>query len=410
MKKIAIISIIYGWLPIEPGPSRFYYIANKFVEFGWDVELIGGSFQHYKKEYRDKEAIKNQNYPFKITLIDMPPYRKNIDFRRIVSHCVVAENLMKYLKDKHYDAVYCAIPPNIVASKVAKFCHKQKIPFIVDIEDLWPEAMGMLFKNHALVEKMLFPLKRYAETAYRYADAAIGTSEDYTDRSTLYSNNKLYKKTVYVGCDLKIFDNGVRQHRDEISKPENEIWVTYTGNIGSSYDIETLIRAAASLEKDGYSYIKIKLLGTGSLKESLEKLTLDLACKNVEFLGFVEYSKMAAFLSKSDIVINSFRKGAPQSIVNKIGDYLAAGKPMINTLENPVFTNIVKQNGIGLNIEAEDVDAMKNAILTLSENTELCKHMGDAARKLAETKFDRNFSYNEIVECVEAVTSNGEIE
>ena len=72
--------------------------------------------------------------------------------------------------------------------------------------------------------------------------------------------------------------------------------------------------------------IKIKILGNGPLKEELEKAAKDQGCRNVEFLGYVSYPEMAAWLAKSDILVNSFVKKAPQSIVTKIGDYLAAGK------------------------------------------------------------------------------------
>ena len=44
-------------------------------------------------------------------------------------------------------------------------------------------------------------------------------------------------------------------------------------------------------------------------------------------------------------MINSFAKGAPQSIVNKIGDYLAAEKPMVNTLENEEMCKLVSDYG-----------------------------------------------------------------
>ena len=77
-KKIGIISFGYGWLPCEPGPSRFYYISKYFKENGWDVTLVGGTFQHFLKEYRDMEKIRDEKYPFKIAFIEVTQYKKNI--------------------------------------------------------------------------------------------------------------------------------------------------------------------------------------------------------------------------------------------------------------------------------------------------------------------------------------------
>ena len=81
--------------------------------------------------------------------------------------------------------------------------------------------------------------------------------------------------------------------------------------------------------------IKIKILGSGPLEKEMEQITEEHYCKNVEFVGYMPYGKMAAYLAKSDIVVNSFVKKAPQSIVTKIGDYLASGHPMINTCMSP---------------------------------------------------------------------------
>ena len=38
-KKIAVVSIMYFWLPEEKGPSRFFYIANMLGEMGYDIQF-----------------------------------------------------------------------------------------------------------------------------------------------------------------------------------------------------------------------------------------------------------------------------------------------------------------------------------------------------------------------------------
>ena len=61
---------------------------------------------------------------------------------------------------------------------------------------------------------------------------------------------------------------------------------------------------------------------------------------------------MAAYLCASDIVVNSLVKSAAPSIVTKIGDYLASGKPMVNTGSSPEFRSKVSADGFGVNVEA----------------------------------------------------------
>ena len=399
-KKIGIVSLGYAWLPCEPGPSRFYYIAKMFAEQRFDVELIGSGFQHFEKRPRDKEKIRKQGYPFLNTFIDVLPYKKNIDVRRALGNKIAAVRLMRYLRGREYDLIYCSIPANNISAKVGAYCKEKGIPFVVDIEDLWPEAMEMVF-HVPLVKNLLFSyFKKDAKKTYRNADAVIGTSDEFTNRAFLHRERNIPSATVYVGCDLEIFDSGVAEFAGAIFKQDKEFWVTYAGSIGASYDIRTLVLAAAKLHQAGQSNIKIKILGTGPLKEELEALAKSLGCVNVEFCGYVEYKKMAAYLGKSDLLINSFVKGASQSIVNKVGDYLAAGKPMINTLASREFMGLVKEYGFGANIEAECAQELFGVILSYAGDMRRCIEEGIAARKLAETKFDRKTSYRTIIELV----------
>lgn len=402
-RKIGIVSLGYAWLPCEPGPSRFYYIARMFAENGYDVDLIGSSFQHFKKSPRERDVIRQQNYPFNTTFISVPPYKKNLDIRRIYSNKVAERRVIGYLETQEYDAIYCSIPANNIAARVGEYCRKKKIPFIVDIEDLWPEAMEMVFNIPVIRNLLFYPFKRDAERTYRNADAVIGTSDEYTRRAFKYNEREIENKTVYVGCDLEVFDQGVEIYSDEINKPENEFWVTYAGSLGKSYDVRTLILAAKELQTTGPYNIKIKILGTGPMKEKLELLARGNACENVEFLGYAAYGKMAAYLAKSDLTVNSFIKGAPQSIVNKVGDYLAAGKPMINTLESEEFCALVDKYRFGINIEPENVQALCRAVSELVRDGKRREELSFNARRLAEKQFDRKVSYKQIIRIVENV-------
>lgn len=402
-KRIAIIAPGYAWLPGESGTSRFSYMAGFLAEHGYKVDLIGSTFQHFKKAPRDIERLEAMQLPYKLVFIEEPGYRKNIDIRRIYSNYILARNTLQFL-ERHileYDLVYCVIPPNILSAKVGKICHQYRVPFIVDIEDLWPEAMKMVFKVPVVNNVLFYPYWRDAEKTYRYADGVVGTSDEYTMRAFKKRKKDIPYATVYVGTEINVFDEGVCKYRNEFEKPNNEFWVTYAGSIGASYDIRTLIDAAKMLISQGKSDIKIYILGTGPLKEELEQYAKDINCENVIFMGYVEYQKMATFLSKSDVLVNSYVKSAPQSIVTKIGDYLATGKPIINTLLNPEFCRMVEQNGLGVNIEAGDAKKLAGTILELYQDAALRAEISLNARRCAEEKFDRKVGYRKIVEMVE---------
>ncbi len=403
-KKIAVISMGVK-LNGEKGYSRFRYIGDFLSDAGYQVDLITTTFQHWEKAQRDIDTIKKEDYKFRLKFIYEPGYRKNIDPRRIWSHHIAAKNLTKLLEqDGDYDLIYCEIPPNDVALAAAEYAKKKGIPFVPDVNDLWPEAMRMVLDIPVVSDILFYPLQRDAEKVYSLVSGIIGTSDEYRDRPLKNQKLDVPRKTVYVGNEIAEFDKGVETYGPQIQKPGGEFWVSYAGTIGTSYDIRTMVLAGRELLDRGMDQIKIKILGGGPLKEELENLAKEKECTNVEFVGYAPYPKMAAYLAKSDILVNSFVKKAPQSIVTKIGDYLAAGKPMINTCMSPEFRQKVETDGFGINILPEDVKILTDAIMDLHKDREGCRIMGEKARKIAEEQFDRPESYKKIIELIEELT------
>ena len=396
MSKVAVITMGVK-LDGEKGYTRFRYLCEFLVKKGYEVDLITTTFQHWEKKQRDLESVDQKSYPFGIKFIYVPGYRKNIDLRRVRSHKIAAENLRKLLeKEGDYDLIYAEIPPNDVALAAAEYAHRNKIPFVADVNDLWPEAMRMVFDIPIVSDLLFYPLKRDAEKVYSLTSGVIGTSDEYRDRPFLNQKRDVLKETVYVGNEISVFDREAEQHADEVQKEEGTFWVTYAGTIGTSYDIRTMVLAAEELMKQGKTKIRFQILGDGPTREMLENLAKERKIQNVKFTGYVPYEQMAAYLVKSDVLINSFVRKAPQSIVTKIGDYLAAGKPMINTCMSPEFRKKVEQDGFGINIEPEDVRELVNAVEWMYENEAERNDMGNRARKIAEEQFDRPVSYGKI--------------
>ena len=396
MSKVAVITMGVK-LDGEKGYTRFRYLCEFLVKKGYEVDLITTTFQHWEKKQRDLESVDQKSYPFGIKFIYEPGYRKNIDLRRVRSHKIAAENLRKLLeKEGDYDLIYAEIPPNDVALAAAEYAHRNKIPFVADVNDLWPEAMRMVFDIQIVSDLLFYPLKRDAEKVYSLTSGVIGTSDEYRDRPFLNQKRDVLKETVYVGNEISVFDREAEQHADEVQKEEGTFWVTYAGTIGTSYDIRTMVLAAEELMKQGKTKIRFQILGDGPTREMLENLAKERKIQNVKFTGYVPYEQMAAYLVKSDVLINSFVRKAPQSIVTKIGDYLAAGKPMINTCMSPEFRKKVEQDGFGINIEPEDVRELVNAVEWMYENEAERNDMGNRARKIAEEQFDRPVSYGKI--------------
>ena len=403
MKKIAIVTLAVA-LENEKGYSRFRFLANLLSDY-YNVDLITSTFQHWEKRQRDANIIGLMDTSYCIKLAYEPGYKRNVDIRRFYSHKIAVKNIIKIIERNKYDLIYCIIPDNNMAATIGRYAKNNGIKYIVDIEDLWPEAMEMVSPLPNFVNRaVLSSFRKDAKIAYECADAFVGTSNEYRDiPKNKYGIKDKPAITVYVGCDLDDFECGIKEYTDSIEKSNSDFWITYAGNLGSSYDIPTLIRVAQELYNN-YPMIKFKILGGGPLENDFKRIADEKKC-NLEFLGYISYRKMAAFLDKSDILVNSFVKKAPQSIVTKIGDYLAAGKPMINTLSSQEFRNKVENDGFGINIEGENIDELKCAIVKLYENENLRIQMGKKAKEICIREFDRKNSYGSIVNLVNELTN-----
>lgn len=403
MKKIAMIATDVA-LAGEKGLGRMYYLAELFCQHGYEVHLLTSRFQHWLKRFRADEEMQaiQAAVKSKVVFMDEPGYTKNVQLKRILSRRVLTKNIKAYLESHDFDVVYSQIPDNHLASVAAQHAKNRGIPFVVDVEDLWPEAMRMVLDVPVISDVLFSYFTLTAEKTYRLADAVVGSSDTYRDEPLKYGVKIPKGVTVYVGSELGAFDQEAKENLDKVEKPEGEFWVTYAGTLGTSYDIATLIRAADILHKEGKENLRIVLLGDGPMRPEFEQVAAQCAGK-VSFHGYVPHSLMAAYLVKSDAVVNSLVRKAAQSIVSKIGDYLASGHPMINTGLDPEFWAKVERDGFGVNVEPEDPQALAAVIRELMEDTEKCARMGETARRIGEEQFDRPHSYRKIIDMVDGL-------
>mgnify|MGYP004672230385 FL=1 len=384
------------------GATRYVYLATLLHEQGYDVDFITSGFQHWEKRQRDVEHFDAGTDAYTIRFIEEPFYPKNMCPQRIWAHHVVAKRVSEYFDEHHdYDLIYCQIPPNDVAREIGKAAQKFNIPFVVDVNDLWPEAFRVALDVPVLSDILFSPFYRQAKAVYQMADAVVGTSDEYRERGLRDARSGIPSETVYVGNQLCEFDAGVAANASQIDKPAGDIWVSYAGTLSACYDLETLVNAMALVQKS-HPEAKLHILGDGSERENL-KAAAQSCGASVTFHGYLPYDQMAAWLSKSDITINSLVEKAAQSIVTKIGDYLAAGKPMVNTSCSKEFRAKVEADGFGVNVKPGDAEGMARVLADLIEDSSRRAQMGEKARAIAEEQFDRPHSYLKTVRLIEGL-------
>lgn len=377
--------------------GRFLYIAKKFLENdGVKVEIITSSFSHTKK--KQKEELKTQ-WPFKVTFLYEPGYSKNVCLKRFYSHKVWGDNVQEYLEQrKKPDVVYCAVPSLTAASNAADYCKDNNVKFIIDVQDLWPEAFRMAFNIPVFRDIAFYPFKRLANKIYSSADVVVGVSESYVAR--VLSVNKKCRDgiAVFLGTDLSTFDANARVNLITDKNPK-ELWLGYCGTLGTSYDIKTVIDALVLLREKQVTVPKFIVMGDGPKKIEFEKYAIDKGVEAV-FTGRLAYDKMCGLLKACDIVVNPIVGASIASIINKHADYAASGLPVLNTQLSSEYRKLVDEYKMGFNCNNRDPEDLAQNMSALIQNNGLRIAYGNNARKCAEEKFDRKNSYEKIIKAI----------
>ena len=393
MKDIIIIAEFCGDFSSSDN-SRFLYLA-KLLSKENNVEIITSNFFHQTKKRRDHHQY---DYDFLLTLIDEPGYSKNICLKRFYSHYIWGKRVLEYLRNRKTkpDVVYCAVPSLTGANRVAKYCNHRKIPFIIDIQDLWTEAFQMVFNVPIISNMIFFPFSLLVNNIYKRADKICAVSDTYVKRA-LKVNQKCPEGTnVFLGTDLDTFDKYARMS-PIFKKPKDKIWIAYCGTLGSSYDISCVINALGLV---GDNRITFVVMGDGPHKKKFEILAKRKKIQMI-FAGRLRYDRMCSLLAECDFAVNPIRHRAAQSIINKHADYAAAGIPVLNTQENQEYRELVETFHMGINCNNNDPVDLARCIKELVMNKTLREEMGKNARRCAEEKFDRKITYCQLIALIE---------
>lgn len=402
MKKVLIVAQ-FTQLPGEKGNNRgrFKLICEMLVQEGYEVTVITSRFRELDRTFRKEEDV-YKGATYKIVILDEVGYYKNISFKRIYSMLSFTRSLKNFLKNtnEEYDLVYSCVPGLDSAFVMGKYADRKKIPFVIDVQDVWPEVMYDLFLDVPVISNVLFaPLQLMANKIYAMADGIMAVSKTYLEIAERKNNKGCIKDYVFIGTDLDNFDLNINEKIDSIDKPAGQFWITYIGSLGNSYDIYTFIEGVKIAKERGMNVVPI-ILGSGPLENDFKDFARKIG-SNALFKGWVDHATMRSYLKKSDAVINAIKRKSPASITNKVGDYLSSGRPILNGSLNSEFLELLKSYNFGINFVPENSKSLSLAIEKIYGMSEKERElMGLNARKLAEEKFDRKNTYPKIIRMI----------
>ena len=323
----------YCSLPSEPHFNRFWYLAELLSQ-SHDVLLITSNFKHYDKSFRRPEdATSASQGRLKVMLLEESGYGKNVSLDRVKSHHVFVKNFEQWLKNcrpGEQDVVFSAYP--LIATNLLLGEHKARLGYklIIDVQDVWPESFSSVVPFLKKIPHNLLPFSSRANRAYRYADALVAVSQTYLDRAK-EANPNVPGEVVYIGADFPKLDAAPAKDFGD-----SKTRFFYLGTLSYSYDVETVCKGVRKLLDDGEN-VELHIMGGGPDLDRLKQY----ACEGIKFYGYIPYAEMMSVAKGCDISVNAIHSYAMQSITNKLSDYMALQKPILNSQVNDEVAEVL---------------------------------------------------------------------
>lgn len=185
---------------------------------------------------------------------------------------------------------------------------------------------------------------------------------------------------------------------------EDRFVVQYSGNMGRSHDVESILVAAELLSP--CAPIHFLVGGTGAKKKQFDKRLAAGSLTNVTALPHQPRSGLSDLLNAGDVALIAFIPGmAGVSVPSRMYNVMAAGKPIIAMAdEHSELALVVREEHIGWVVPPGDAEALAEAVVAAWKNPEALAAMGRRARSAAE----RLYSLNHILDAYERLMSGSE--
>jgi len=406
--------IVNPFDPLPGGPEhegRYAALARLLASRGHAVTWWTSAFSHRFKRPVDQEAVLAACRPagLEVRFLAARPYKRNISLARLWNHRQLFREFAARARReaRRPDGVVASSPPPSLAREAVRVAHACGARAVVDVQDLWPEELRQLIPlPRFLGDVLVAPWQRTARQAYREADALIGVADRFVARAVELGGPKAIAETIPLGVDLDAFDRAAAAGRcDRFAKPPGEVWLVYGGSLTHNYDCLTLLAAAARLKNLVATRWRLFLAGRGELEAKAADFIRQRGLDHVTLTGFLTLEPYAYLLSQCDAAFNPVLPGMPLYLPGKVFHYMAAGTAILNGIEGEC-SRIIREAAIGLDYEAGNPDSCAAAAARLLADPAACKAMGQAARRLAETHYDRKALYLRYVEVIERLCAH----
>lgn len=360
-KTAILVNQSSGYLTVD--------ICNSFAEEYERVVLLAGKVSPMSRKLSDK-----------VEVVKITPYDKSGLFKRFRSWMKGARDIDSYLESvtEPADILYFTNPP--VSYQLAD---RRKGRFAVVEYDIYPDILRNVFVPEFIIRR----LGRRKREILSKASGVVTLGDAMRNLLTAYCPKD----------KISVIHNwgGQESHMVRIPKTDNpfvkelglegKFVVMYSGNIGLTHNVESLLDVASLLTEE--DSIRFLIIGSGVRKDKLKDLAARRGLNNVTFHDFLPEDRLQYSFSCADLgVVTLNEKTARSSVPSKTYNLLSYGIPLLNiSPPQSELGNLINQFDCGASFIASDSEGIAEFIRKCARNPELIDKLRENAHKASES-------------------------
>jgi glycosyltransferase involved in cell wall biosynthesis len=377
-KRILFLSQMFEPEPVYKGLSFVRALQDR----GYEVDVVTGfpNFPHGKlyEGYRLRPIRRDVIDGVRVTRLPLYPSHDASGLKRALNYLSFFASATLYLlfRRRRYDLIYIYHPPITVSLAAAVAGLVRRTPFIVEVQDLWPEAVA---SSGMANPRIVGPLGAACRFVYRRARRIIAQSRGMAAELGRRGGGDRVRPVLNWAEEADLRQSGTTDLAP--FQLEGFFNIVFGGSMGPHQALGTAV-AAALKAAEVEPRLRLLLVGSGIDMAALKQQAEADGRGIVRVLPGVPRPQVADLFGAADVLLVHLADKPVYEITvpSKTQFYLGMGKPILAGLAGEA-AEILRAADAGLVVPPENVDALADAMIRLARAPagELAK-MGERGR------------------------------
>lgn len=345
------------------------------------------------------DSLELAGEPFETVLVDSYTCPESRLMGRLKESVSFSKQCVKYIK-AHKDEIefiYNGAWQLFGVRMVAKTAVKYNIPYLITVQDIYPESLltGHHYPN--IVEKCVKCLFQPMDKYY--------TSHAYKVRTISDEMADYMSRTRHIPREHYVVMNNWQNDEDFENLPQKKskgsrIVFAYVGSINVHANVDLIIKA---FQEANLGDAELQIYGGGNRKEQCQELVRNLGVKNISF-GQVSREKVPAIQAQADVTVLALPKGnGGICLPSKMTSYMLSGKPILASIDKgSTAERYINEAQCGFAVEPDNLQALTEGFrkFGMMDNATL-NQMSENSRRFAEENLTRKANLPKVMEIIE---------